>query len=177
MISESSKHSAPDCRTCQSALPDLLLDPGSAVAVAARPHLLACEPCRAELAALGATSGLIETWSTPEPTAWFDQRLHARLREAQAAAPEGFFDSLRSRLLFSTGRDLRPLVAGGLALLLAIGGGTAAFTLHSAHAVPVQASAAVQDLQILDRNDQAIQTMDQLLDDAPDDSGSTGGTS
>ena len=94
----------------------------------------------------------------------------ARLRDEQAAAPESFFERLRSTLLFSTGRQLRPILAGALALVLAVGGGTAVTLSHVLHPATVEASAAVQDLQIIDRNDQAIQTMDQLLqDDSPDD--------
>jgi hypothetical protein len=53
-----------------------------------------------------------------------------------------------------------------------LGGGTfAGITEFSqiAQPAPVTASATVDDLQILDRNEQAIQQMDQLLQD--DDSG------
>ena len=163
------------CRTCQAALPDLLFDPSSSAALAAQSHLLACEACRVELASLQATTGLLDSWSAPEPSAWFDQRLRARLREAQAAEPESFLERLRSRLLFSSNRQLRPVLAGGLALLLAIGGGTVALTAYHDH-TSAQASAAVQDLQILDRNDQALQTMDQLLDDNGPDDNSEGTT-
>ncbi len=169
-----SASAASACRTCQDALPDLLFEEHSAAARAAQSHLLTCEACRVELASLQATSSLLDTWTAPEPSAWFDGRLHARLRELQAAEPEGFLERLRSRLLFSSNRQLRPVLAGGLALLLAISGGTVALTAYEHHTAP-QASATVQDLQILDRNDQALQTMDQLLDDngSDDDSGGT----
>jgi hypothetical protein len=54
-------------------------------------------------------------------------------------------------------------------LILLVGGGTFANLSRFGHATP-QASAAVQDLQILDKNDQALQAMDQLLqDDGPAD--------
>ena len=162
------------CQTCQEALPDLLLSPDSATAAAARPHLDACSECRDSLLSLQQTSGLLDLWTVPDPTPWFDQRLYARLREEQAAQPENFFERLRSRFLFSTGRELRPMLAGALALVLAIGGGTAASLSHVLHPAPVQTSAAVEDLQILDRNDQAIQTMDQLLqDDGSTDDGAS----
>ena len=167
----SPRASSTECRACQAALPDLLFSSSSPATLAAQQHLLSCEACHEELASLQATSSLLDAWQAPEPSAWFDQRLHARLREAQAAEPEGFLERLRSRLLFSSDRQLRPVLAGGLALLLAIGGGTVALTAYHDHTAP-QASATVQDLQILDRNDQALQTMDQLLDDnGPDDTG------
>ena len=153
------------CQSCQDALPDLLLAPESAAAVAAGTHLAACTACRDSLLHLQKTSSLLDQWTAPDPSPWFDQRLYARLREEQSKQPEGFFERMRSRLLFSTGRELRPMLAGALALSLAIGGGTAASLSHTLHPAPLQVSATVEDLQILDRNDQALQTMDQLLQD------------
>jgi hypothetical protein len=71
--------------------------------------------------------------------------------------------------MFNTGRQFRPAMAGVLALVLVVGGGTFADVSGFLHPKP-ETSAAVQDLQILDKNDQALQTMDQLLqDDAPAD--------
>jgi hypothetical protein len=58
-------------------------------------------------------------------------------------------------------------------LILLLGGGTFANLSGFGHPSP-QASAAVQDLQILDRNDQALQAMDQLLqEDGPADDTAT----
>ena len=159
-----------NCSTCQAALPDLLLDGTSAAAQTARIHLESCDACRREFQELRSTFALMDEWTAPEPTPWFNARLAARLRQEQQAVPEGFFERLRSRLLFSTGRQLRPVLAGSLALVLAISGGTAISLSHVLRPGTVEASAAVQDLQIIDRNDQAIQTMDQLLqDDSVDD--------
>jgi hypothetical protein len=59
-----------------------------------------------------------------------------------------------------------------MALLLIAGGGTFSVTSlsHPQQAQSVRAAAAVNDLQILDKNEQAMQQMDQLLDDdAPAD--------
>ena len=154
-----------NCKLCTNSMPDLLLDATSPGAIAARAHLNGCPSCHEEFRQLESTFGLLDAWPAPEPSPWFDARLSARLRQQQSAAPEGFFERLRSRLLFSTGRELRPALAGALALVLALGGGTAAGVSHLLHPPAVQASATVQDLQILDRNEQTFQTMDQLLDD------------
>lgn len=162
-----------NCSQCQSALPDLLLDPGSRQAIAAQTHLDSCPSCTQEFSELQATFTMLDSWTAPDPSPWFDGRLMARLREEQAAQPESFFERVRSTLLFSTGRQLRPLVAGALALVLAISGGTALTLSHSLHSGTVEASATVQDLQIIDRNDQALQTMDQLLQDDSTDDGVT----
>lgn len=160
-----------NCTQCQAALPDLLLDPETRQAITARTHIAACVACEQELLQLQATFAMLDTWVAPEPSPWFDGRLMARLRDEQAAQPESFFERLRSTLLFSTGRQFRPVLAGALALALAISGGTALTLSHTLHPGTVEASATVQDLQIIDRNDQALQTMDQLLQDDPGDDG------
>ena len=77
-----------NCESCQNALPDLLLDPGSAAARAAEPHLRDCPACLDELTQLRSTMHLLDAWQAPEPSPWFDTRIAARLRQAQAAPPE-----------------------------------------------------------------------------------------
>jgi len=155
------------CHDCQSVLPDLLLDPTAPSNGPARAHVESCADCRRELESLQATMALLDAWSAPEISPYFDQRMAVLLREEQVKAPAGWFERLRSRLLFNTGRQFRPALAGALALILLIGGGT--FVHSGRH----EASAAVTDLQVLDKNDQALQTMDQLLqDDTPGDDGS-----
>jgi hypothetical protein len=162
-----------NCKDCQSALLDLLLDPAAPSNAAARSHLDSCAQCNREFKSLEATFALLDTWKAPEPSPYFDQKLAIRLREEQARAPEGWFERLKSRLLFNTGRQFRPVLAGALVLILLLGGGTFANLSGFGHSSP-QASAAVQDLQILDRNDQALQAMDQLLqDDGPADDTAT----
>lgn len=153
------------CKSCRTHMPDLLLDE---TFLAGHPevkeHLAACTECAAELAGLRATFELMDTWTAPEPSPYFDSRLHVRLREAQAAQPEGFWERTRSFFLFSTGRGLRPALAGALAFAMLVGGGS--FGLYLQHQAPSQPSATVNDLKILDNNAQALQQMDQLLDDS-----------
>lgn len=177
-----------NCRTCQDVLPDLLLEPehssdsvGHTYAVGhiyqeARAHLAVCPACAEEFASLQATLSLLDTWDAPEVSPYFDQKLAVRLREEQAAAPAGFFERLRDRLAFSTGRQFRPALAGALALLLLAGGGGIG-VVTATHSSKPQASATVNDLQILDRNSQALQQVDQILqEDAADDSGANAQT-
>jgi hypothetical protein len=152
------------CQECQSVLPDLLLDPGAASNAAARAHLESCAACKEEFQSLEATFALLDTWQAPEPSPYFDQKLAVRLREEQALAPAGWFEQLKSRFLFNTGRQFRPVMAGALAAILVLGGGTFAGISNFSHPKP-EASATVNDLQIFDKNDQALQTMDQLLQD------------
>jgi len=153
-----------NCKDCQTVFLDLLLEPGAPANVAARSHIESCADCKQEFESLKATFALLDAWKSPEPSPYFDQKLAVRLREEQALAPAGWFERLKSRLLFNTGRQFRPALAGALALILVVGGGTFADVSGFLRPKP-QISAAVQDLQILDKNDQAIQTMDQLLQD------------
>lgn len=157
-----------DCKNCQNYLPDLLLDPHT-VPAGVSAHMATCKECSKELAELRATFALMDEWTVPEPSAFFDARLHARLREAQAEAPEGLWERLTSFLQFSTGRALRPAMAGALGLAMLVGGGTAA-TLLLHHGAGASASPTVNDLKIYDNNAQAVDQMD-LLDEpgSPDD--------
>jgi hypothetical protein len=152
------------CKDCQSVFLDLLLDPGKPSTAAARSHLESCADCKREYASLEATFTLLDAWEAPEPSPYFDQKLAVRLREEQTMEPAGWFERLKTRLLFNTGRQFRPAIAGALALILVVGGGTFADLSDFSHPRP-QISAAVQYLQILYKNDQALQTMDQLLQD------------
>ncbi len=169
-----------NCKSCQSALPDLLLEsaaPASAGAAAkqasARAHVATCLDCAKELASLEATFALLDSWEAPEVSPYFDQKLAVRLREEQAAPAAGWFENLKTYLLFNTGRQFRPAMAGALALALIVGGGSFGISSYP-RPHPVQASATVNDLQILDKNEQALQGMDQLLqDDAPADDNTT----
>jgi anti-sigma factor RsiW len=158
-----------NCKDCQSVLLDLLLDPGASANTAVQSHIESCPQCAQELKSLEATFALLDTWKAPEPSAYFDQKLAVRLREEQAKAPAGWFERLKTHLLFNTGRQFRPALAGAMALILVVGGGTVA-NVSGLLDTKTQASAAVQDLQILDKNDQALQAMDQLLQDDADDS-------
>lgn len=163
-----------NCRDCQSVLPDLLLDPTARNEDAAREHIQSCAACHEEFASLQATFALLDTWTAPEPSVYFDQKLAVRLREERAMEPAGWLERMRSRLLFNTGRQFRPALAGAFALVLLVGGGTVASFTDFSHSGKPEVSAAVEDLQILDKNDQALQTMDQLLqEDSSTDDGST----
>jgi len=168
-----------NCKDCQSRLPDLFLartgSPAGSTEV--NSHLAACTACRAEFDSLLATFALLDIWQAPEPSAFFDQRLAAHLREELTSPRLGFFAGLRDRILFGSSLQLRPALAGALALVLIVGGGTFAGingVSHPPAAAPSQPSATVNDLQLLDKNEQAIQQLDQLLqDDSADEAPST----
>ena len=133
-------------------------------------HLAACPDCRAEVEELRATWLLLDTWEAPEPSAYFDARVRAHLRDAQSAAPEGMWERLAATFHFSTGRGMRSAVAGLFAFLLLLGGGTMATFFGHHTPAPAVSSPAVNDLKIYDNNAQALQQMDLLDDPGPDTS-------
>lgn len=155
-----------NCKATRTELADLLLDP-EAASTAAREHVAACADCREELAALASTMHAMDAWEAPEPSPYFDTRLAARLREEQARPPAGVWERLTARFTYSSNLHLRPMLAGALALLLMVGGGTAVVLDHARPAVP-QESATVHDLQLLDGNAQVYQQLSSLDADTED---------
>ncbi len=53
----------------------------------ARKHIAGCAECAAELAEMEATWKLLDEWQAPEPSAFFDAKLYARLRAEQSNRP------------------------------------------------------------------------------------------
>ena len=159
-----------DCKSFESELMDLVLTPDSTPSVAAVVHMKSCPPCAEEYVSFQQTFSLLDMWKAPEPTPYFDQKLAVLLREEQAAPQMGWFESLMTRLRFNTGRNFRPAMVGALSLALIVGGGSVLVVAPFPSSQPVQASAAINDLQILNRNEQAFQQLDELQQD--DDNGS-----
>jgi anti-sigma factor RsiW len=149
------------CKICQEEFSNILIDPAAPENAAARAHITTCAGCARELAAFESTMSLLDIWEAPEVSPYFDQKLAVRLREEQAAPAPGWFEQLKTRLLLNTGRQFRPALAGAMALLLIVGGGTVGITTRSS-----QPAATVHDLQILDKNEQALQQLDQMLQEA-----------
>ena len=127
---------------------------------------------RAELTEMEATFKLLDQWQAPEPSAFFDAKLYARLRVEQATAPASFFERAKAWLLYSSNLHMRQLAAGALATVLAVGGGTFALLDHQA-VPPAQTSATVRDLQSYDGNAQLFQQLSALDGDEDNASGTS----
>jgi anti-sigma factor RsiW len=126
-----------------------------------RQHIAECADCAAELAGMESTWKLLDQWQAPEPSAFFDAKLYARLRTEQTTVPASFFERAKAWLLYSSNLQMRQLAAGALATVLVIGGGT--FALLDHEAVPAaQTSATVSDLQSYDGNAQLFQQLNAL---------------
>lgn len=158
------------CGSSDEHLLDLLVTPES-VPAAVREHVAGCAACREELAGLRSTMALLDDWSAPDPSPYFDTRLLARLRAEQAAPRAGWFERIRARVLFGSDLQLRPIAAGALAIMLVAGGGTFA-GLNMLQKAPPPESATVHDLQNLDGNAQVFQQL-SAMDQSDDDSDSS----
>jgi anti-sigma factor RsiW len=126
---------------------------GDAPSTEVQKHLIACSGCATKVDEFRSTMALLDEWEAPEPSPYFDTRLKARMREQKAAEPAGFMSWFR-----------RPILAGALAGLMALGVVMLALVDHPVvHQAPQQ-SAAVTDLQSLDNNEDLFATFD-ILDD------------
>lgn len=165
-----------ECERFQAQMPDLLLSsvtrPDDLVAsdrqvsmtqlpAETAQHLANCERCRRDWTEMQATLGLLDQWVAPEPSAFFNTRLAARLREEKLSGKPGWVERVWARLLLDGNHRLRPLMAGALALLFAVigAGSYAGFEILHETAPTQRVSATVQDLEWLDAN---AQTLDEL---------------
>jgi hypothetical protein len=124
-------------------------------------HVTKCAECAAEWAELNATWKLLDQWQAPEPSAFFDAKLYARLREEQSSAPASFLERAKAWLFYSSNLQVRQLAAGAMAAVLVVGGGTFAL-LNNQPVPPPQTSATVRDLQSYDGNAQLFQQLNAL---------------
>jgi hypothetical protein len=122
-------------------------------------HVRECRQCAIRLDDLRQTMALLDQWTAPEPSPYFNTRLQARLRE-EAARPHGWLEWFR-----------KPVLAGAMAGLLVVGGTLYTVGRHPQPQNAGVAEAAVQDLQDLDKNHDMFANFD-VLDDVEADSNS-----
>ena len=145
---------------------DHLLKLGGAQAPAPIPaveeHLQVCPRCAAELAGLRRTLALLEEWTAPEPSPYFDVRLRARLRE-EARRPQSWWTWVRKPALAAA---MVLLVVTGISLFQ--GGGPLTPSVperpNTVQAGNAQPGTAVGDLQALDKDGDLYADFDMLDD-------------
>jgi predicted anti-sigma-YlaC factor YlaD len=125
--------------------------------VSVEAHLRSCPACRQHLVEMRSTMALLDEWKAPEPSPYFDTHLQARLREEKEQT-RGFLQWFR-----------RPALAAAVAALLIVGG--TLFTTGRYTPAPQMPSAAVQDLQDLDKNHDLFANF-ELVDDVAVDQNS-----
>ena len=137
---------------------EYLLEQAEGKSTPASEHVKGCPQCAQEVESLRATLSMLDEWTAPEPSPYFDQRLQVRLREERQKTSAGFLGWLR-----------RPALAAGFAALLFAGGALIRVGSNGhqgSQMAVVRSTSAVADLQSLDRNEDLYANFD-LLDDLP----------
>ncbi|MCU1286546.1 MAG: hypothetical protein JWO13_2896 [Acidobacteriales bacterium] len=165
-----------NCNQIQEKFLDLALTDTNPVSSEVSTHLAGCAECAQLYSALRETMWAMDAWQSPEPSQYFNTRFQARLAEVkreETLAPVGVFDWLRKPAF---GVPVwRPMAAGALVFALALGA-----TMYKSPLVntptrtgATEASAAVNDLQKLEKNQDLYSDFD-LLDDLKTDASQTG---
>jgi anti-sigma factor RsiW len=152
-----------DCNQIRERLPELAAGMEAATPEV-QEHIASCDDCAAHLRDLQKTMALLDEWQAPEPSAYFDTRLEARLREERARPAAGWFRWLRHP---AWAMSLAAVIFAG-ALVVGnksyISQTEAIATKPPSLGLPVQPGTAVGDLQALERNDELYADFD-VLDD------------
>jgi hypothetical protein len=147
---------------------------GAAPGDKVREHMAACAGCKNEFESMRSTMNVLDTWTAPEPSPYFDVRFRARLREAKEQEQHGRATSWLEKIGI---RQLtwKPIAALSFAVIMAIGGGVyiGGGGLAGHHVTQTQANleCPVTDLQALDKNQQLLNELQDL-----DDTNSTDGS-
>ena len=146
------------CNEIRELMPDLAAGL-NAVTPEMKTHLDSCAECTGKLEAFRQTMSLLDEWKAPEPSPYFDVRLHARLRE-EAQKASGLLRWAR-----------HPALAISFAVLMLVSVTLVRFTNSGSNrgpqqmaSVPAEPGTAVGDLQALDKNHELYSDFD-VLDD------------
>ena len=136
---------------------------GAAPGESVKAHMSSCAACEHEFESLRSTMNVLDTWTAPEPSPYFDVRLQARLREIKQQ-PQGLLAEWMERIGIHR-LTWKPVAASVFALVMAVG---VYFELPTRQSV-VQAACPVVDLQALDKNQQVLRELQDLDDDNSND--------
>jgi predicted anti-sigma-YlaC factor YlaD len=156
-----------NCNQIRELLPDLTTSAGMGAATPeVENHIASCAACAAHLREFQKTMALLEEWQAPEPSAYFDTRLGARLREEMARPAAGWLGWLRRPAWAMSAAGV--VLAGALAVAIGMGGRSYIYvsetmpTKPPSLSLPVQPGTAVGDLEALQRNDELYADFDVL---------------
>jgi predicted anti-sigma-YlaC factor YlaD len=152
-----------ECNEIRELLPDLAAGMDASTSEA-KTHIDSCSACATHLRELRETMALMDEWQAPEPSAYFDTRMQARLREEMARPQASWLRWLRQP---AWAMSLAAMLFAGA---LSIGIGSKAYfveteaisTAPPALGLPVQPGTAVGDLQALEKNDELYADFDVL---------------
>ena len=129
-------------------------------------HLAGCAACAGKMDEFRKTMALLDEWKAPEPSAYFDVRLQARLREEMAKPQAGWLSWFRRPVLAAA---LTVLMGVGIGLFFTRGGiygpeNNVVAVVEPQTAQAAEPGTAVSDLQALEKNHDLYSDFD-LLDD------------
>lgn len=161
------------CKDVQDEMMERALGIGAtneALPIVVRQHLKDCEPCRTEAAETRSLMLAMDAWQAPETNPYFMTRFAARLEEERATTPQGWLARLQStvyaRFNYGNRRRLQPVTATALSLLVLVGGGVYLSRVQTVRptepAVITVTPAVIHDLQSLDTNTAALDTLESL---------------
>jgi len=127
-------------------------------------HMSSCAACEHEFQSLRSTMNVLDTWTAPEPSPYFDVRLQARLRDL-TEQPQGLFAQWMEKIGIHN-LTWKPVAASAFALVMAVG---IYFEIPRLTQPVVQAACPVVDLQALDKNQQVLSELQDLDDDSSND--------
>jgi len=85
------------------------------------------------------------------------------MREERKAAPAGWLERMRARILYGPQTHARPLAAMALTVMLILGGGAyLGVTNWEQQSVPSHEAAVIGDLQTLDSNAQLLDQLESI---------------
>jgi hypothetical protein len=140
---------------------------GAAPGDSAKAHMGTCADCEQEFQSLRSTMNVLDAWTAPEPSQYFDVRLRARLREVKEQEQHGTL----SRWLEKIGiRQLtwKPIAAASFAMIMAVAGGLYVVNgpVSRVSHKTLEAACPVVDLQALDQNQQVLNELQDIDDDS-----------
>ncbi len=143
---------------------------GSAPGDRVKAHMASCGACEQEFESLRSTMNVLDTWTAPEPSQYFDVRLRARLREVKEQEQHGLVARWLEKI--GIGRlSWKPLTAAAFTMIMAVAGGMyVANESHSNSGPVAQAACPVVDLQALDQNQQVLNALQDLDEDGSNNS-------
>jgi len=150
-----------NCKDIRETLPDVAS--GAAVLTPdVNAHLSHCDKCAGTFAELQATMALLDEWTVPEPSPYFDVRLQAQLREAreQATTRIGWLQWFR-KPVFSIAAALLLSAGIGIGVEYSVTGHKPS-TENKTAIVQAPHGTAVGDLQFLDKHSDLLQNFDAL---------------
>jgi hypothetical protein len=139
---------------------------GTAPGETAKAHMSGCAACENEYQSMLSTMNVLDTWTAPEPSPYFDVRLRARLREAKEHEPQGLLAHWLEKLGLRR-FTWKPVAAAAFALVMAAGVYVEMPNSPVQPKLKTEAACPVVDLQDLDKNQQLLNALQELDEDTP----------